>query len=157
MPANDKPLHPALRRAGSGVSADGEFHMPTHVLFGRGVCRGVAEHVTSLGAGPVLVVTDPGVASAGLLTEVLDALAKQGIAAQVFDHVQPNPRDVDCVEGADLARSAGTGVLVAVGGGSAIDTAKCIALLVTNGGHPRDWEDFGALRVITIPASLTRR
>ena len=38
------------------------------------------------------------------------------------------------------------GSLAAVGGGSAIDTAKCIALLRTNGGHPRDWEDFGALR-----------
>jgi alcohol dehydrogenase len=151
MPANDKPLHPALRRVGSGISADGEFHMPTHVLFGRGVCGTVAEHVTSLGAGPVLVVTDPGVRSAGLLTKVLDALAKQGIGAQVFDQVRPNPRDVDCVEGADLARSTGTGVLVAVGGGSAIDTAKCIALLVANGGHPRDWEDFGALRHDPLP------
>ena len=151
MPAHDKPIHPALRRNGTGITADGEFHMPTHVLFGRGVCRTVAEHVTSLGAGPVLVVTDPGVRAAGLLTEVLDALAKQNIETVIFDQVRPNPRDEDCIEGANLARSRGTGVLVAIGGGSAIDTAKCIALLVTNGGHPRDWEDFGTLQHDPLP------
>ena len=41
--------------------------------------------------------------------------------------------------------------MLGVGGGSAIDTAKCIALLLTNGGHPRDWEDFGALREAPLP------
>ena len=151
MPSSDKPIHPALRRSGSGVTADGEFHMPTHVLFGRGVCRDVAEHVTSLGTGPVLLVTDPGVRAAGLLTQVLEALHRLGIEVLVFEQVQPNPRDVDCMAGADIARTEGSDVLVAVGGGSAIDTAKCIALLVANGGHPRDWEDFGALQHDPLP------
>jgi alcohol dehydrogenase len=151
MPSSDKPIHPALRRSGSGVTADGEFHMPTHVLFGRGVSRDVAEHVTRLGTGPVLLVTDPGVRAAGLLTEVLGALHRLGIEVLVFEQVRPNPRDVDCMAGADLARAEGSDVLVAVGGGSAIDTAKCIALLVANRGHPRDWEDFGALQHDPLP------
>src|SRR5207248_137843 len=42
-------------------------------------------------------------------------------------------------------------VLVGVGGGSSIDTAKCAAILMTNGGHPRDWEDFGALHSTPVP------
>jgi alcohol dehydrogenase len=50
--------------------------------------------------------------------------------------------DTGCLAGADLIRTGGQRLLVAVGGGSAIDTAKCIGLLLTNGGHPRDWEDF---------------
>ena len=50
----DKPVHPALRRNGTGITADGEFHMPTRVLFGRGVSRQVAEHVDALGGGPVV-------------------------------------------------------------------------------------------------------
>ncbi len=66
-------------------------------------------------------------------------------------HVQGNPRDVHCLESADVARDLGVALVVGVGGGSAIDTAKCIALLVTNGGHPRDWEDFGALRHDPLP------
>jgi alcohol dehydrogenase len=148
---SDKLPHPALRRSGTGIAADGEFHMPTRVLFGRGVSRQVAEHVDALGGGPVLLVTDPGVREAGLLTDVQAGLDADGFHAHVFEHVRPNPRDLDCMEGAEVARAAGIRVLVAVGGGSAIDTAKCIALLLTNGGHPRDWEDFGALRHDPLP------
>ncbi|MFI5082548.1 MAG: iron-containing alcohol dehydrogenase, partial [Streptosporangiales bacterium] len=69
----------------------------------------------------------------------------------VFAQVEPNPRDVDCLAGADLATDVRADGCAAVGGGSAIDTAKCIALLLTNGGHPRDWEDFGALRNDPLP------
>jgi alcohol dehydrogenase len=58
---------------------------------------------------------------------------------------------VDCLAGAELAAGFQTGLFVAVGGGSAIDSAKCIALLRTNGGHPRDWEDFGTLRNDPLP------
>lgn len=158
MPAADKPLHPALRRAGTGITADGEFHMPTRVLFGRGIAARVPEHVAALGTRSVLLVTDPGVKAAGLVDPVHDALAASGIEVAVFDRVEPNPRDEDCLAGAGLVTAQGQPLLVAVGGGSAIDTAKCIGLLVTNGGHPRDWEDFGALRrdplpVIAIPTT----
>jgi len=158
MPESGKLIHPALRRRGSGITADGEFWMPTRALFGRGIATAVAEHVTGLGVTSVLLVTDPGVRAAGLVTPVSDALTASGIEVTVFDLVQPNPRDVDCLAGADLIQAGGQQALVAVGGGSAIDTAKCIGLLITNGGHPRDWEDFGALRndplpVIAIPTT----
>jgi len=144
-------VHPALQRKGWDITADGEFYMPTRALFGRGSSSRVAEHVTALGAGAVFLVTDPGVRAAGLAGPVEAALAGAGIAVTVFDQVRPNPRDIDCLAGADLVRSGGQRMLVAVGGGSAIDTAKCIGLLVTNGGHPRDWEDFGALQADPLP------
>jgi alcohol dehydrogenase class IV len=151
-------IHPALRRKGWDITADGEFYMPTRALFGRGIAGQVAGHVTALGADAVLLVTDPGVRAAGLVAPVERALTDAGIAVEVFDQVQPNPRDTDCMAGADVIRSSGQRLLVAVGGGSAIDTAKCIGLLRTNGGHPRDWEDFGALTrdplpVIAIPTT----
>ncbi|HEX9066834.1 MAG TPA: iron-containing alcohol dehydrogenase [Streptosporangiaceae bacterium] len=146
-----KPAHPALTRRGSGISADGEFWMPTRARFGRGIAGQVAGHVQDLGARSVLLVTDPGVRAAGLTGPVQRDLAAAGIAVTVFDQVEPNPRDTDCLAGADLVSRGGQGAMVAVGGGSAIDTAKCIALLVTNGGHPRDWEDFGALHRDPLP------
>jgi alcohol dehydrogenase len=151
MPTSAQPLHPALRRKGSGITADGEFYMPTRALFGRGVAGQVAEHVTALGARSVLLVTDPGVRSAGLVAPVEEAMRASGTDVTIFDHVEPNPKDEDCLAGAELMRSLGQQLLVAVGGGSAIDTAKCIGLLLTNGGHPRDWEDFGALQHDPIP------
>lgn len=145
------PVHPAISRRGTGVAADGEFYMPTHVFFGRGVAGQAAEHAAAFGAQRVMIVSDPGIAGAGLLAPVRDNLASAGLHPLIFTSVQPNPRDVDCLAGTELARDARVEGLVAVGGGSAIDTAKCIALLLTNGGHPRDWEDFGALHHAPLP------
>ena len=125
--------------------------MPTRALFGRGIAGQAARHVQALGARSVLLITDPGVRAAGLTGPVQRDLEAAGIAVTVFDQVEPNPRDTDCLAGADLARAGGHAAMVAVGGGSAIDTAKCVALLVANGGHPRDWEDFGALRHDPLP------
>jgi len=129
------PAHPATTRRGTGVAADGEFHMPTHVFFGRGEADRAAQHAAAFGAKTIMLVSDPGVAAAGLLDPVRDNLASAELHPLIFTSVQPNPRDVDCLAGTELARDACVEGLVAVGGGSAIDTAKCIALLLTNGGH----------------------
>jgi alcohol dehydrogenase len=151
MNATQLPAHPALARRGAGVAASGEFCMPTHVFFGRGVASQAGRRVAAFGAEVVMLVSDPGVAAAGLVDPVRDSLAAAGLDPLIFTSVEPNPRDTDCLAGAERAREAGVGALVAVGGGSSIDTAKCIALLVKNGGHPRDWEDFGALRSPPLP------
>jgi alcohol dehydrogenase len=145
------PAHPATTRLGQGVTADGEFYMPTRVFFGRGVADQAGARAAGLGMHRVLLVTDPGVQAAGLADPARDHLVAAGLEAVVFQQVEPNPRDADCLAGADLAADFQADGLAAVGGGSAIDTAKCIALLRTNGGHPRDWEDFGALRHDPLP------
>lgn len=145
------PTHPALTRTGAGVAADGTFDMPTRVQFGRGVISTLPEEVKGFGARNVMIVTDPGVLRTGLVDPIVTALQDAGLDVTVFDKVQPNPRDIHCLEGADLARQQGTDLFVGVGGGSPIDTAKCIAVLLTNGGHPRDWEDFGALQHDPVP------
>ena len=146
-----KATRPALARRGSGICASSTFQMPTRAEFGRGIVGKCGEEARSLSHGNVLVVTDPGVHEAGLCEPVLRSLREAGLRTTLFDHVQGNPRDVHCMEGADIARDLGVALVLGVGGGSAIDTAKCIALLLTNGGHPRDWEDFGALREAPLP------
>ena len=146
-----QPEHPATARRGEGVTADGEFYMPTRVFFGRGLAGQAGVQAANLGARRAILVTDPGVQAAGLADPVRDALAGAGLDVLAFQQVEPNPRDVDCLAGADLAADFRADAFVAVGGGSAIDTAKCMALLRTNGGHPRDWEDFGTLRYDPLP------
>jgi alcohol dehydrogenase len=143
--------HPATTRRGEGVTADGEFYMPTRVFFGRSVAGQAGAHAAGLGVRRVMLVTDPGVQAAGLADPVRVQLIAAGLEVVDFQQVEPNPRDVDCLAGADLAADFGADGLVAVGGGSAIDSSKCIALLRTNGGHPRDWEDFGALGHDPLP------
>jgi alcohol dehydrogenase len=143
--------HPALARRGEGIAADGEFYLPTRVFFCRGCAGRAGTHAAAFGAARVLLVTDPGVAAAGLLAPVRASLTGAGLHVLDFQQVEPNPRDVDCLAGAEKARDARVGAFVAVGGGSAMDSAKCISLLLANGGHPRDWEDFGALRADPLP------
>jgi len=147
----ESPVHPALARRGEGVSADGLFEMPTRAVFGRGVASRVGEVARQLGGSRAMLVTDPGVVALGIAGRLINDLESAGLAVTVFDHVQPNPRDVHCIEAAELAREKSIDVFVGAGGGSAIDTAKCAAVLVTNGGHPRDWEDFGALTAAPTP------
>lgn len=147
----EHPIHPALSRTGVGVAADGTFNMPTRVQYGRGVTSTLAGEVKAFGASKVLVVTDPGVYSTGLVAPIIAALELAGLTVTMFDKVLSNPRDIHCIEGAELARSQGIQLIVGIGGGSPIDTGKCIAVLLTNGGHPRDWEDFGALQHDPIP------
>ncbi|HEX7265870.1 MAG TPA: iron-containing alcohol dehydrogenase [Streptosporangiaceae bacterium] len=151
MTVAQPPAHPASTRRGVGVAADGEFYMPTRVFFGRGVAGQAGRRVAGFGVKRVMLVSDPGIATAGLLDPVRDNLVAAGLDPLVFTSVEPNPRDVDCLAGAELAHGAGVEAFVAFGGGSSIDTAKCVALLQTNGGHPRDWEDFGALRKTPLP------
>jgi alcohol dehydrogenase len=153
-----EPVHPALARTGTGICASGTFWMPTRVQFARGVAPerlGAEARELGVGGGSAieraLLVTDPGLRAAGVCDRLLESLATAGVAADVFDHVQGNPRDVHCLEGAERGHSIGAEMLIGVGGGSAIDTAKCIALLIANGGHPRDWEDFGALQATPLP------
>jgi len=147
----EKPLHPALARRGDGVCADGVFEMPTKVIVGRGVASQVGRFARQLAGSRAMLVADPGVLALGIADRLAADLQDAGLTVTVFDHVQPNPRDVHCIEAADMAREASVDVLVGVGGGSSIDTAKCAAILMTNGGHPRDWEDFGALHSTPVP------
>ena len=147
----ENPVHPALARRGTGVCADGLFEMPTKVVFGRQVAGRAGEFARGLGGTHAMLVADGGVIALGIADRLKADLEKAGLSVTVFDHVQPNPRDINCIEAAEIARERSVDLFVGVGGGSSIDTAKCAAVLVTNGGHPRDWEDFGALQSAPVP------
>jgi alcohol dehydrogenase len=117
-----------------------EFVLPTRVIFGDGCSRASGEHAARLGERRALLVTDPGVREAGAAEGVADALARAGLAVTVFDRVDPNPRVASVRAAADVARAAGCDVLVAVGGGSVIDTAKAVGLVLANGGDVVDYD-----------------
>lgn len=108
--------------------------------FGRGAAREVGFDVRAWGARRALVVTDPGVAAAGHAETVAASLREHGVEVLVFDGVHVEPTDVSLIEAVELARWEGPfDAVVAVGGGSAIDTAKAVALLVTNPGELMDY------------------
>ena len=105
-----------------------EFYSPTRILFGQGTELQVGERIRELSGSRVLVVCGGrSAAASGLLDRVLDSLARAGLSSRVLSGVRPNPRLSLAREGVKLAREFGADFLLAVGGGSAIDTAKAVA------------------------------
>ena len=122
--------------------------------IGAGAADEIGYDLAGLGARRVLVVTDAGVAATGWPQRVAEAMAAFGIEAQVFDRVHVEPTDVSLQEAAEAARASGPwDAFVAVGGGSAIDTAKAVNLLLTNPGELLDYLNapIGAGRAPTAP------
>ena len=108
--------------------------------FGRGASAEIGWDLANLGAKRVLVVTDPGVAAAGHVDRVASAITSTGIEAVVFDRTRVEPTDVSLAEAVAFGRTEGPfDAIVAVGGGSAIDTAKAVNLMSTNSGELMDY------------------
>ena len=134
------------------------FRIPTRIMFGRGVAMRVAEPLQQLGAKRVLVVTDPGVVKVGLVEPILERLRDAGIAYEVYDGVVPDPTVHDVARAYERAQDMKADALVAVGGGSSIDTAKMAATLMTNGGTVLDYVGIDkvpkpAAPVVAIPTT----
>ena len=108
--------------------------------FGPGASDEIGFDLSQFGVKRVLVITDPGVAATGHPQRVADQMAQFGIEAHVFDGVHVEPTDVSLTDAVEQARASGPwDAYVAVGGGSAIDTAKAINLLTTNPGELMDY------------------
>ncbi|EHK84885.1 alcohol dehydrogenase, class IV [Saccharomonospora azurea SZMC 14600] len=111
----------------------------TPLKFGAGAVDEIGHDLAQQGARRVLIVTDPGVAATGVAHRVTEAARAGGLDAEVFDGVRVEPTDVSVLEAVEFARQSTWDGFVAVGGGSAIDTAKAVNLLTT---HPADLFDY---------------
>jgi alcohol dehydrogenase len=135
-----------------------DFHPRTRLVFGVNSVERVGELARELGARCVLVVTDPGIVTAGHAERVEHVLQSCGLGVVLFDKVHENPttRDVDkCL---NVAKAAGIDTIVGLGGGSAMDTAKGCNFLLTNGGRVQDYRGVGKagkpmLPFIAIPTT----
>lgn len=108
--------------------------------FGPGASAEVGHDLATLGVRRVLIVTDPGVAATGAPDRVASAVRAAGITAQIYDGVHIEPTDASMQQAVDAARAAGPfDGFVAVGGGSTIDTAKAVNLLLSNPGTVLDY------------------
>ena len=118
------------------------YYAPTRVVFGRGTERKAAELIREFGGRKVLIHYGSGsVVRTGLLKTVTDALDEAGIPYVSLGGAVPNPRLRLVYEGIDLCRREGVDFLLAVGGGSAIDSAKAIGYGVANEGDVWDFYD----------------
>jgi alcohol dehydrogenase len=128
--------------------ADRRFEMTlrNRVLFGVGAIEALPQVVAAAGGSRVFVVSDPGVVRSGVLERVRDVLAAAGLEVGRFEEVEPNPGASVVERGADVLRAFGLGgtVLVPVGGGSVMDSAKALDLRAANDSPLWDLEYDGA-------------
>jgi alcohol dehydrogenase len=134
------------------------FRTPPLAYVGVGALAKLGPEVQRLGARRALLVTDRGVAGAGIAERVRLALAAAGVEAVVFDQTKAEPDFENVDQCLDVARGADVGLIVGVGGGSSMDLAKAIAAMLTNEGKLIDY--YGAdklptpaLPIIAIPTT----
>ncbi len=128
------------------------------VEFGPGVVRRLPEFVADLGFTRAFVVTDRGLRAAGVVDRVVKTLDAAGVETAVHDDISPNPSTAEIDRGAAHARGFGSAVIIALGGGSPLDAAKGISLLVGNGSSSaadadRLWDAEPGLPLIAIPTT----
>jgi len=102
------------------------------IVYGPGALHLAGHHARNFGASKALIVTDPGVQQAGWTAKVEASLKAEGIPYAVFSGVTPNPKDYEVTSGAEFYRSWGCDLILAVGGGSPMDCAKGIGVVVGN-------------------------
>ncbi len=100
--------------------------------FGPGARKKLPEAIGQLGKSKAMVVTDPGLIEFGVAKMVTDVLDEAGIEYDIFSDVKPNPTVTNVKNGVDAYKKCGADFIIAIGGGSSIDTAKGIGIVVNN-------------------------
>lgn len=116
-----------------------KFEVP-EIIFGRGMLAQVGGCARRLGGKKIFLVSDAGLFNAGWVDLVMRSLLNAGLEFIYFDGITSNPKDYEVEAGFKEYVTHGTDVIVGLGGGSAMDAAKAIAILVSNGGKIHDFE-----------------
>lgn len=119
-------------------------------IFGFGALKLAGRYAKNLGASRILVVTDPGVMAAGWTDQVIGSLILEDLPFVIYSEVTPNPRAEEVMRGAEVYKNTGCNLIMAVGGGSVMDCAKGIGIVVTNKKHILEFEGIDRI-AIPIP------
>jgi alcohol dehydrogenase len=134
------------------------FSIPSSVAFAPGTAETVGHLLLGFEVSKVLCIYDSGVKKAGHADTVLASLKSAKLEVTEWGEVQPNPTDELVEEGALLAKEAGVEAIVAVGGGSVIDAAKAVSILMTNESPINQYDGINlvktpGIQVIAIPTT----
>lgn len=133
-----------------GLQKSFPFVLPGRIQFGPGVAQTVGQEAAALGR-KAMVVTDPGVSGAGLVEPIVSDVERAGLECAVFAEVEANPRIATVERAAAFAKEYGAEILIAVGGGSVIDTAKIVCAIVSHGGGVLDYEGYDRVPGPVVP------
>ena len=124
---------------------------PTKLTFGAGAISGIADLVREEGGSKAFLVVDPGLKAAGLLDKITAPLEKGGVPYEIYDKIDPEPGLKLADNGCKLAAKSGCDCVIGIGGGSAMDVAKAVSILLTNGGKAEDYLGIGKISKPGVP------
>lgn len=116
------------------------FSVPSKVIFESGCSIAVAEVIHEIQAKSVFIVYDKGIKNAGIADKIITPVEKAGIKVTHFTGVHPNPSIENVEAGYKVAAVSDADAIIAIGGGSSMDCAKAINILLTNPGSIKDYE-----------------
>lgn len=116
---------------------------PKVALMGAGCVKEIGKHAKDLGATKALIVSGKSKHGERLALDIYKILKDAGLEGTIFPGADPNPTDTSVMEGADIYRKEDCNIIIAVGGGSPMDCAKAIGIVVYNGGLINDHEGIG--------------
>jgi 4-hydroxybutyrate dehydrogenase len=136
------------------MSPTANWSYPTQIRFGAGRIAEIGGACMAAGIRRPLLVTDRGLASMDITAKTLDILAGEGFGRGIFSDVDPNPSDLNLLEGLRVYRSGGYDGVVAFGGGSGLDLGKAIAFMAGQTRPLWDFEDIGDWWTRADPAGI---
>lgn len=128
-----------------------QFFVHSNIVFGKGAVEKLPELIKNHGLKHVMIVYDEGVKAAGISEQVIEEVEKAGVSITVFDGVIPNPTDIVVEEAVAIAKAKKVDGFVAVGGGSSIDLAKAINVLMMNPGEIGEYGGIGMVKNPVLP------
>lgn len=128
-----------------------EFRLTPRVLYKAGLAFDMAAELASLGGSKAFIVTDEGVMKSGLVDRIRTATEESVEVVGCYSNVPPNSSVAVVEEAAAQARAAGADLLIAIGGGSPLDTAKGMRILISEGGSLLDYEGVNVLERPLVP------
>ncbi|MFC1844393.1 iron-containing alcohol dehydrogenase [Thermodesulfobacteriota bacterium] len=127
------------------------INQPTKIHFGLDSFKQLGEIIALLNGSRVFLVADPGLKKAGIITKVSAVLKRKKIPYTLYDKVTPEPGLKLADQGAKLAKKNKADCVVGIGGGSALDIAKAISILLTNGGQAEDYLGLDRIKLPGVP------
>ena len=128
-----------------------QFFVKSNLVFGRGAAGKLPELLKGYGLKKIMLVYDNGVKAAGIADRIREEIDKAGVGLAIFDRVIPNPTNEVVEEAAVIAKDEGVEGFVAVGGGSSIDLAKAVNVLMTNPGSIGEYGGMNMVKNDCLP------
>ncbi|MHB1160146.1 MAG: iron-containing alcohol dehydrogenase [Chloroflexota bacterium] len=130
------------------------FRIPSQITFGTGTAETIGAEARRLGGCHAFVVSDPALRQIGMTDQLVSWLAAQEVQATVYTEVEPEPSVQSVDRAGQAAQATGCDLVIGIGGGSAMDTAKAVAVLLANGGKVEDYLGIGLVPKRGVPSIL---